>query len=169
MHRRLSIFKFILVTIALAVMLGAVSCSAANSFKDKSTAIITASEECGVYMNVVVKGDREIEVNFENKSNESYIYGNAYSLEYYKDGDWYVVPMNLAFTQEGHLLGPADEFTSDDIDAVSVSPTGSMSHDLSRLGKLPKGHYRIIKDISVLVEDEYGDRYYLAAEFDLEK
>ena len=77
--------------------------------------------------------------------------------------------MDIAFTMEGIMLGPAEEFTSDDPDAVKISDTGSLTEDLSKIGKLPAGHYRIIKDISVLDGDEYGDRYYLAAEFDLEK
>ena len=169
MNRRSSIYKIVLVIMALAVVLGTASCNAASSFKKKSTCVITGSEECGVNMYVVVKGNREIEVNFENKSRMEYIYGRAYALEYYKNGDWYEVPMDLVFTMEGIMLGPAEEYASDDPDAVNISDTGSLTEDLSKIGKLPAGHYRIIKGISVLDEDEYGDRYYLAAEFDLEK
>ena len=76
--------------------------------------------------------------------------------------------MDIAFTMEGIMLEPAEEFTSDDPDAVNISDTGSLTVDLSRVGKLPEGHYRIIKSVSILDENEYGS-YYLAAEFDLEK
>ena len=168
MNRRSSIYKIVLVVIAFAVVLGAASCSDGSSFKKESTYAITSSEECGVNMYVVVTGNREIEVNFENKSRQEYIYGRAYVLEYYKNGDWYEVPMDIVFTMEGIMLGPAEEFTSDDPDAVKISDTGSLTEDLSKIGKLPAGHYRIIKSVSILDENEYGS-YYLAAEFDLEK
>lgn len=167
MNRRSSIYKFILVIIAFAVVLGAASCSAERNFKKKSTKVINTFEECGVNMYVVVTGPREIEVNFENKSRFQYIYGSAYSLEYYKDGDWYEVPLDLVFTMEGHMLGPAEEFQSGNPDGVKISDTGSMTVDLNVAGKFPQGHYRIIKELSVLDEDKY-ESYCLAAEFDLE-
>ena len=159
MNRRPSVYRIVLAVIALAAVLGMASCSAVNSFKKKSTAVISGSEECGVNMYVVVKDRREIEVNFENKSRLEYIYGQAYSLEYYKNGDWYEVPMDIVFTMEGIMLGPAEEFTSDDPDAVNISDTGSLTVDLARVGKLPEGHYRIIKSVSVLDENEYGSYY----------
>ena len=167
MNRRSSIYKFIPVIIAFAVVLGAASCSAERNFKKKSTKVINTFEECGVNMYVVVTGPREIEVNFENKSRFEYIYGSAYSLEYYKDGDWYEVPLDLVFTMEGHMLGPAEEFQSGNPDGVKISDTESMTVDLNVAGKFPQGHYRIIKELSVLDEDKY-ESYCLAAEFDLE-
>lgn len=167
MYRRSSIYKIVPVIIAFAVVLGVASCSAGSSFKKKSTKVINSSEECGVNMYVVVKGSREIEVNFENKSKFQYIYGSAFSLEYYKDGDWYEVPLDLVFTMEGHMLGPAEEYQSGDPDEAKISDTGSMPVDLNVAGKFPQGHYRIIKELSVLDEDKY-ESYCLAAEFDLE-
>ena len=171
MNRCSSIYQFIPVIIAFVVVFGTASCSAGSKFTKKSAKVISSSEDCGVNMYVVVKGNREIEVNFENKSRFQYIYGSAYSLEYYKDGDWYEVPMDLAFTMEGYILGPAEEFQSDDPDEAKISDTGSMPVDLTMVGKLPQGHYRIIKEVSAL--DESGSycycNYSLAAEFDLEK
>lgn len=169
MNRRSSIYKFIPIIIAFVVVFGTASCSAGSKFTKKSAKVISSSEDCGVNMYVVVKGNREIEVNFENKSRFQYIYGSAYSLEYYKDGDWYEVPMDLAFTMEGYILGPAEEFQSDDPDEAKISDTGSMPVDLTMVGKLPQGHYRIIKDVTVLDESDSYYQYYLAAEFDLEK
>jgi hypothetical protein len=167
MNRRSSIYKIIPAIIAFAVVLGAASCSAGSKFTKKSTKVINSFEECGVNMDVVVTGPREIEVNFENKSRSQYIYGSAYALEYYKNGDWYEVPLDLVFTMEGHMLGPAEEFQSGDPDGVMISDTGTMTVDLSVAGKFPQGHYRIIKELSVLDEDKY-ESYCLAAEFDLE-
>ena len=93
------------------------------------------------------------------------------TLEYQKNGEWYKVPMDVVFTMEGIMLGPHVEPGAETASAdIILGDTSSVPVYLEDVGKLPAGHYRIIKDISSLGDDGYPTATYLmAAEFDLAK
>ena len=100
------------------------------------------------------------------------MYGNPYTLEYFSGGKWYQVPYKKdspVFTMEGMMLGPADEYAVPNEQGLTVANKRSDDVVLVGYAKLSKGHYRIVKDI-MLLNDEDGSvkkTYYLAAEFDL--
>lgn len=94
----------------------------------------------------------EITYTVSNRSEKDLSYGQDYGLQQEKDGKWYsVVPENeIAITLELLWL-PAG---STDTNMISWE---------SSYGKLPKGHYRIVKSFS---DDRQG--YFLAGEFVIE-
>ena len=172
MEKQSTIKKFTAVLVLLGIIIGTTACSADRKFKEKSKVSLSNYDDYKVDMTVDVVGNRKLMVNLSNKSDRTYMYGRAYSLEYQRDGEWYQVPMDVVFTMEGILIGPhiesADSYASDEI---VMSDESSEPVYLDEVGKLPAGHYRIIKDISVL-DDGDGhptSTYYMAAEFDLAK
>lgn len=166
--------KFYIAALAAVMLFSLAACGARTRFKEKSDVVISDTSVHKVELTAEVTGNRKIRITFDNKGGKEYIYGNPYSLEFFSDGSWYKVPFNEdagIFTMEGIVLGPAEEYAKKDQDGVSVSSTGSMDVALEGMGELPKGHYRIIKQLS-LMNDEEGyveETYFLAAEFDLEK
>ena len=158
--------------IMLGLMLGIAACSQKHPYKEESVAVITPYEECKLSMTVEVTGKREITVNFENTGENLYMYGYSYSIEY-KDGDtWYKVPFRKGagvFTQQGIYIGPAEEFAEKTPEGFFLDNTSSQTIVLDGFGRLPEGHYRILKDISAIDEDHPYTSFWIAAEFDLEK
>ncbi len=79
--------------------------------------------------------------------------------------------MDVVFTMEGIMLGPHVEPGAETASTdIILGDTSSVPVYLEDVGKLPAGHYRIIKDISSLGDDGYPTATYLmAAEFDLAK
>lgn len=95
----------------------------------------------------------EITYTISNQSDAGLSYGQSYGLQKEKNGKWYpVIPKNeVAITSE-MLWIPAG------------STDTLMTGWESSYGKLPKGHYRIVKH----VYDEQQE-YILAGEFEIEK
>ncbi|MBD5394064.1 MAG: hypothetical protein HDR71_07295 [Lachnospiraceae bacterium] len=93
----------------------------------------------------------EISYTIENQSESDLAYGQDYGLQMEKDGKWYqIIPKkDVAITLE-MLWTPAG---STDTHMISWE---------SSYGKLPKGHYRIIKSMS---DDQQG--YFFAGEFEI--
>lgn len=170
--KALSFRKVTAVMILLGVVFGIAACSQKHPYKEESVAVITSYEECKLSMTVEVTGKREITVNFENMGANLYMYGHSYSIEY-KDGDtWYKVPFKKGagvFTQEGIYIGPAEEFAEKSPEGFFLDNTSSETIVLDGMGRLPEGHYRILKDIYVIDEDHPSTSFWIAAEFDLEK
>jgi hypothetical protein len=168
----LSFRKVTAVMIMFGLVLGIAACSQKHPYKEESDAVITSYEDCKVSLTVEVTGTREITVNLENMSEYTYMYGHLYSMEY-KDGDtWYKVPFNKGagvFTMEGIALGPAEEFAEKNPDGLTLDNTGSEKVVLDGFGRLPEGHYRILKEIYVTDEESDIRSFWIAAEFDLEK
>jgi len=167
----LNLKKIAAMAVIMGIALGTAACSAGKKFKELSKVNLSNYDDYKVDMNVEVVRNRKIMVNLTNKSDRTYMYGRAYSLEYKQDGQWYQVPMDVVFTMEGILLGPNPAAASGDMDSIPISDTSSEPVYLDEIGKLPEGHYRIIKDISEINDDEElpRARYYMAAEFDLDK
>ena len=167
MEKQSTMKKLAAVSVLLGIIMGTAACSADSKFKEKSNVKLSNYDDYKVDMTVEVVRNRKLMVNLENKSDRTYMYGRAYSLEYQQHGGWYKVPMDVVFTMEGILLGPHSE--SADSDDVVITDKSSEPVYLDEVGTLPAGHYRIIKDISVHADEGVGTTYYMAAEFDLAK
>ena len=162
--------KLTAVLVLLGIIIGTTACSADRKFKEKSKVSLSNYDDYKVDMTVEVVRNRKLMVNLVNKSDRTYMYGRAYSLEYQRDGEWYQVPMDVAFTMEGILLGPHIEFADlYALDTIEITDKSSEPVYLDEVGKLPAGHYRIIKDITVHADEGVGATYYMAAEFDLDE
>lgn len=93
----------------------------------------------------------EITYTIDNQSGTDLAYGQDYGLQVEKDGKWYpIIPKNnVAVTLE----------------MLWVQAGGADTHTTgweNSYGKLPKGHYRIVKSVS---DDQQG--YFLAGEFEI--
>ena len=169
METRMVMKKLTAVLVLLGMIIGTAACSA-KPFKEKSDyKNFSNYEDFKVDMSVKVLSNRRVQVDLFNKSANTYMYGRAYKLEYQQDGEWYKVPMDVAFTMEGILLGPSKELAEDNSGDFVLADNTSDIVDLGVIGKLPAGHYRMIKEISVQNDEGVGDTYCMAAEFDLEK
>lgn len=77
----------------------------------------------------------------KNHTNESYLYGDVYSVEYEKNGSWYSIkPLEgMGFNMIGYTLksNETKEITMNWVDFY---------------GELPKGNYRILKTVSKEIE-----------------
>ena len=171
METRMVMKKLTAVLVLLGMIIGTAACSSDNKFKEKSDVSLSNYDDYKVEMSVEVVRNRKLMVNLVNNSDRTYMYGRAYTLEYQKNGDWYKVPMDVIFTMEGIMLGPHVEPGAETASAdIILGDTSSVPVYLEDVGKLPAGHYRIIKDISSLGDDGYPTATYLmAAEFDLAK
>ena len=162
--------KLTAVFVLLGIIIGTTACSANKKFKEKSKVSLSNYDDYKVDMTVEVVRNRKLMVNLVNKSDRTYMYGRAYSLEYQQNGEWYKVPMDVVFTMEGILLGPHIEFADlYALDTIEITDKSSEPVYLDEVGKLPAGHYRIIKDITVHADEGVGATYYMAAEFDLDE
>ena len=171
MEKQMVMKKFTAVLVLLGMIIGTAACSSDNKFKEKSDVSLSNYDDYKVEMSVEVVRNRKLMVNLVNNSDRTYMYGRSYTLEYQKNGEWYKVPMDVIFTMEGIMLGPHVEPGAETASAdIILGDTSSVPVYLEDAGKLPAGHYRIIKDISSLGDDGYPTATYLmAAEFDLAK
>lgn len=74
----------------------------------------------------------------ENHTNDNYIYGNSYSIEYQKEGIWYEIIPNskMDFNMIGYILNSKD--------------SKEIIINWEKLyGKLSSGKYRIIKEVYI--------------------
>ena len=171
MEKQMVMKKFTAVLVLLGMIIGTAACSYDNKFKERSDVSLSNYDDYKVEMSVEVVRNRKLMVSLINHSDRTYMYGRAYTLEYQKNGEWYKVPMDVIFTMEGIMLGPHVEPGAEPASAdIILGDTSSVPVYLEDVGKLPAGHYRIIKDISSLGDDGYPTATYLmAAEFDLAK
>lgn len=121
---RKTVFVLSMVVISCLVLC---SCS-----KSKKKDYVPVDEGVGT-MNIAmyVTGDtQKVNVEFENRDKEIWIFGEYYKLEIMIDGAWYYVP--------------AEEYAVHDL-AYELPPEQrfSLSYDLTPFGKLESGDYRI--------------------------
>ena len=163
--------KQLSIAAVMVLLLCFAACAAKRPYKERSSLAIADNSVCRIDMKAEVTGKNKIRLTFENKSDKTCMYGNPYKIEYYSEGNWYKVPFNKdagIFTMEGILLGPAEEYAQKDNEDYMISSTNSMDVELSGMGELCAGHYRIVKDFSILdVDGSPVETFYLAAEFDL--
>lgn len=108
--------------------------------------------------------DTYVTLTMTNLTNDDYFYGNPFTIEVEKDGEWYkmIAPQDLLFNMPLYTLKAKEQLKFKKhgwyFDCNSVG-----------YGKLPKGHYRIIKDVNKRINDnEFGDKIYISAEFNIE-
>jgi hypothetical protein len=169
MENQMVMKKVTAVLVLLGMIIGTAACSA-KPFKEKSDyKNFSNYEDFKVDLSVKVLGTRVVQVDFLNQGDQTFTFGKAYSLEYEQDGEWYKVPMDIAFTQEAIYLGPSTKLVERSQNVPIPSDNYSDIYDLGAIGKLPAGHYRMIKEFVAQTDAGAGDSYVTAAEFDLEK
>ena len=96
----------------------------------KESTLIPVVEEEGTY-NISVTGTGSMTVEFTNRDDETWCFGEYYNLEVLKDGIWFYVPSKepVAVHDLGHELAPGQSDTLD--------------YDLDPYGKIRPGDYRL--------------------------
>jgi len=131
------------------------------NYKDKNDIVTERSESTlvlndinGVTMTVESVVDTKISVRINSSADEPVLFGEDYILEV-KDGQkWFSLPVNddVMFTSIAYELEKGSSFP--------------WSTDFEILyGKLPAGHYRIIKGFNIKSQLEKHEEYYVSAEF----
>jgi len=101
----------------------------------------------------------QIKVVFSNTSEKNCIYGSNFSIEQETNGTWYQVPYSVDDPVSWNTIGYALEpYASNQVDVDWSWP----------YGKLPTGHYRLIKSILDFRGTGDYDTYFLAAEFTID-
>lgn len=100
--------------------------------------------------------DSSISYILENNSEKEVNYGDDVWLEKEQDGKWYTLKIresNKEYEMSLLLLG--------------LEPGGQMEYSMTfhMYGKLTPGKYRIVKDMSFLLENDSRDNFYVADEF----
>lgn len=91
----------------------------------------------------------------KNNSDKNYSYGNPYSIEIKKDGEWHKINVELNFTM------PAFSLKSGETKEIEVNWEYGY-------GKLASGTYRIIKGIDYEYEEGKFESFSITAEFTIE-
>lgn len=93
-----------------------------------------SSEKDGISMSFVSRKDKIVTVKLKNSSNDTFMYGMAYTLQKEINGEWYTLPTyySWAFNELAYYL-PAGEENEEEC-------------NLTPYGELEKGHYRIEKE-----------------------
>ncbi|MBN1549920.1 hypothetical protein JW979_00565 [bacterium] len=109
---------------------------------------------------LAVRADaNQIKVVFLNTSEKNCIYGSNFSIEQETNGTWYQVPYSVDGPVSWNTIG------------YSLEPGASNQVDIDwswPYGKLPTGHYRLIKSILDFRGTGDHDTYILAAEFSID-
>ena len=106
----------------------------------------------------------KVTLTMTNLTNDDYYYGNPFTIEVEKDGEWYkmIAPEDLVFTMPAYTLKAKEQ-------RKFVNHKWYFSCDSPGYGKLPKGHYRIVKDVNkVLDNNKFGDDIHISAEFKID-
>ena len=149
--------RFLLMLIVCATF-GLVGCS--NEKQGLPTSHEAVNNLEGVTMRIKegTASSTGMTVVLENKTDKKITYGTPYTLEKSSDGNWFevldILNGNYAFIDIGYNLDP--------------SSTNEWEVDWQWLyGKLDKGEYRLVKDVSDFRQAGDFDRYYLAVEFEI--
>lgn len=142
-----------------AIMLAAVflfsGCGNGNRSLGISEEIITDTEI--LKMDITDFTNEKIAVEIKNESKYEAGYGESYSIEFKKDGEW-------------HILSPEKEASFIEVAYILEKESScTWGDNLSRIyGKLPEGEYRLIKQFT-LIEPKTGsvEAVTLAAEFSI--
>ena len=96
--------------------------------------------------------NKSVTLVLTNNSDKNFQYGNPYEIEIKKNGEWHKINAELDFTLPAfHLL------SKESIDIELDWENG--------YGKLPKGTYRIIKEIDYEYEEKKYETFNVAVEF----
>ena len=111
----------------------------------------------GVTMQLKNYNAAEGDVEIWNESGRELTYGDWYEIQVYQDCNWYSMPLiidNVGY----HDIGYPVQGQSSSIWEINWSYF---------YGELPKGKYRIVKDILDIREPGDFTKYYIAAEFEI--
>ena len=105
--------------------------------------------------NSYTKDVENITAKFVNSTDNEYMYGESYSLEYLDNDIWVVVPFkNACWEDIGYIL--------------DIQSTAEIIYNIKdNFGSLQSGKYRIITHITDMTNSN-KEKYNLAAEFDIE-
>lgn len=153
MKKNLLFFVLILITTNL------ISCGPSISIGEE-TPYTTVNDFPGATMEVIeVNTDDEfITVEFSYSGENELSYGTSpdqYDIEIFQDNEWHV----LDYKRYDNMgLGYS----------VKDGETHTEDYRYTRYGKLPAGHYRIVKRVLDFIEAGNFTEHYLVAEFDVE-
>ena len=110
----------------------------------------------GVSLSVVDKTLSNIGGTFilKNDNKNEIIFYEPYELEIKKDGQWHEITIQIDFIEIANVLKSQDSYEIE----INWEET---------YGELPKGEYRLIKEISVLNENGSFENSYVSVEFTL--
>ena len=112
---------------------------------------------------VIINIDKEsitntgIKITLVNKTENEYEYGSGFTIEYFKNNNWY-------------LVTPKKE-TDYNMMSYSLEPNAEKVFEYNWkeiYGELPKGKYRVIKELDLRKENNSFDKIIVAAEFIIE-
>lgn len=112
---------------------------------------------------VVINIDKEsitntgIKITLVNKTENEYEYGSGFIVEYLKNNNWYSITpkKEIDYNMMSYTLEPKIEHT--------------FEYNWKEIyGELPKGKYRIIKELDLRKENNSFDKIVVATEFTIE-
>ncbi|MBE6900725.1 MAG: hypothetical protein E7479_08735 [Ruminococcaceae bacterium] len=111
-------------------------CGAGNKSLGVSEEKITDTDI--IKMKTTEVSSEQIAIEITNESKSEIGYGEAYSVEFKKDGEW-------------HILKPKSEASFIEIGYIlEKESTCTWGDKISRIyGKLPEGEYRLLKDFTI--------------------
>lgn len=125
-----------ILAIILALVLLFSGCGAGNKSLGVSEEKITDTDI--IKMKITEVTSEQIAIEITNESKSEIGYGEAYSIEFKKDGEWHILKpkSEAAFIEIGYILEKESACTWGD--------------KTSRIyGKLPEGEYRLLKDFTI--------------------
>ena len=125
-----------ILAIILALVLLFSGCGAGNKSLGVSEEKITDTDI--IKMKITEVTSEQIAIEITNESKSEIGYGEAYSIEFKKDGEWNILKTKAeaSFIEIGYIL--------------EKESTCTWGDKISRIyGKLPEGEYRLLKDFTI--------------------
>ena len=151
--------KNIIFLVLILIATNLIACGSSVSIGDK-TPYTEVNDFPGATMEVIeVNTDEEfITVEFSYSGPNELSYGTSsdeYEIEFFQNNEWYTLDYKKYDAMGlGHSVKDGETHTED--------------YRYTRYGKLPAGHYRIVKRVLDFIEAGNFTEHYLAAEFDIE-
>lgn len=151
--------KNLLLFVSFLIATNLISCGTSISIGEKTPYTIV-NDFPGATMKVIeVNTDEEfITVEFSYSGENELSYGTSayeHEIEIYQDNEWHTLDYKK---YDSIGLGYS----------VKDGETHTEDYKYTRYGKLPAGHYRIVKEVMNFIETGNYTEHYLAAEFDIE-
>ena len=123
---------------------------------EESTIKIATDREIELSIKEGTLTDAGATIVFTNISDKDYIYGVPFSVEVKKDGKWHVIHADMSFILPGFTIKAGETKEME----ITWEPG---------YGKLENGTYRVIKDVGYRNKNDQYEKFYIAAEFNIDK
>lgn len=146
----------ILAVAALAIVAVYLICTAPE-IGDKSTYnIVNDSPNASLRVVEVSQKEKNITVEYAYTGETELVYGAYHRFEIWKEDGWYTImpkQKNLVHLDIAYI--------------INSGKTKQETYGWAGLGRLPKGRYRFVQEVSETVEDTRSESHVLAVEFEL--